>query len=66
LEDHPRWQTILPWLTPALAAALVGAAFWLAAGPINRVLAWFFRGFNRGFARTTDLYTALGRHAPAR
>src|SRR5262249_53987760 len=39
------------------AAALVGAIFWLASGPINRALAWFFRGFNRWFGRTTDLYT---------
>ncbi|HTK78347.1 MAG TPA: efflux RND transporter permease subunit [Gemmataceae bacterium] len=57
LEDQPRWQAILPWLTPVLALALVGAIFWLAAGPINRALAWFFRGFNRGFNRTTDFYT---------
>src|SRR5262249_25510589 len=51
-----------PWLAPVLAATLGAVAVWLIAQPLNRVLAWFFATFNRGFNQTTDLYTrAVGR-----
>ena len=45
------------WLgAAALAAAIVG---WCVAGPINRLLAVFFRKFNAAFARTTRGYVWL-------
>ncbi|MBX3411444.1 MAG: efflux RND transporter permease subunit [Pirellulales bacterium] len=49
------------WLAPTilvLGGALVGA---LLAGPSNRLLSWFFRGFNRAFQFTTNVYTAVVR-----
>jgi multidrug efflux pump subunit AcrB len=42
-----------PW-----AAAAVGVAVgWLLSRPLNRVLDWSFRAFNRGFNYSTGLYT---------
>src|SRR5205085_9046657 len=32
-------------------------AGWLARPPLNRVLAWAFRAFNRGFEHATSAYT---------
>jgi multidrug efflux pump len=43
----------LPWCALA-AGALAG---WLLGRPVNWLLGTFFRGFNRGFARSTRLYT---------
>ena len=35
---------------------------WFIIRPVNAVLGWFFRGFNRGFDRMTALYGAtVGR-----
>ena len=36
-----------------------GALGWLAARPVNRGLAWFFRGFNWVFERVTNVYSRL-------
>jgi len=41
-----------PWLTAVLAAVACGAL----GGPLNRILAWSFRRFNRGFNRFTEFY----------
>jgi multidrug efflux pump len=48
------------WSIPgALAGALVG---WLVIRPVNEILGWLFRGFNRLFDRLTDLYgRAVGK-----
>ncbi len=44
---------VVPWLLP-MAVALIG---WFAAKTAIRVLAWLFRGFNRGFDAATGFYT---------
>ncbi len=43
---------VLPWATAALTAVVS----WFLARPLNRILGWSFRIFNRGFNYTTDLY----------
>jgi multidrug efflux pump len=46
----------LGWITLAsaiLAGAVVG---WIVGGPLNRILGWSFRAFNRGFVLTTHGY----------
>jgi multidrug efflux pump len=53
------WHAIAAWW-PALARAAVGLALgWLAGGPLNRALGWFFALFNRSFQRITHGYTRL-------
>ncbi|HEV3415691.1 MAG TPA: efflux RND transporter permease subunit [Pirellulales bacterium] len=48
-----------PW-APQAAAALLGAiAGWLASGPLNWLLGWFFRFFNWGFRYTTNVYLRI-------
>ena len=42
---------------PWAVAAVAGVAGWFLAVPINYVLGWFFRLFNWGFRRTTNVYT---------
>ena len=38
-----------------------------SSGPVNAVLGWFFRGFNRLFDRITEVYGwTVGRRAAAR
>ncbi len=56
-SELPAW---LSWLVTAacfvpgaLAGGLVG---WFIIGPVNAVLGWFFRGFNRWFDRMTAGY----------
>jgi multidrug efflux pump len=55
--EIPRW---LSWCVTAgyfLPGALVGCAVgWLLIRPVNGVLGWFFRGFNRLFDRMTAFY----------
>jgi len=41
-----------PWLTASLTAVACG----VLGGPLNRIVAWSFRQFNRGFNRFTELY----------
>jgi multidrug efflux pump len=43
---------VVPWLLP-VAVAVIG---WLVAKTAIRVLAWLFRGFNRGFNAVTGFY----------
>jgi multidrug efflux pump subunit AcrB len=57
----PLTASVLPgdlpwWAGPALAAAVGTLAGWLVAPPINLTLAAFFRSFNRGFNRATNVY----------
>jgi multidrug efflux pump subunit AcrB len=48
------WAVTAAYFVPgALAGGLLG---WLIIRPVNAVLGWFFRGFNRGFDRMTGLY----------
>jgi len=50
------------WMHPLPGAVVGGVVLVLAAPLMNRILAWAFRGFNRGFARATERYTAaVGR-----
>ncbi len=57
VEEAPPWLTwtiSTIYFTPgALAGLLFG---WLFIRPINAVLGWLFRGFNRLFDRVTTLY----------
>jgi hydrophobe/amphiphile efflux-1 (HAE1) family protein len=41
---------------PAAAAVLGTLAGWVLARPLNGILGWLFRGFNRGFNYATGLY----------
>jgi multidrug efflux pump len=47
------------WISPALAAAAGAVAGWLASRPLNWFLGGFFRVFNAGFNRATNVYTRL-------
>ena len=50
------FEVVRPWL-PSVAAALAGAAAGGFVGrPLNRLLGWLFRGFDRAFHATTGLY----------
>lgn len=55
---------IAPWLPSVVRIAFLVAglvpAFWLAS-PVNRALAWFFRGFNLFFAWIGRVYGAFVR-----
>jgi multidrug efflux pump len=55
-----RWLTTGGYFLPGL---LVGLTIgWSAIGPINAVLGWVFRGFNRIFDRMTEVYgVAVGK-----
>ena len=48
--DRASCDLVLPG---ALAGGVVG---WFVIRPVNAVLGWFFRGFNRGFDRMTAVY----------
>jgi multidrug efflux pump len=58
-DEAPWW---LAWTVKAayfLPGAIAGGvAGWFLIRPVNAGLAWFFRGFNRVFDRTTALYGA--------
>jgi multidrug efflux pump subunit AcrB len=47
----------LPWAAPLLTIVVGAIVGWLLSRPLNRVLGWLFRGFNRGFDRATGMYT---------
>jgi multidrug efflux pump subunit AcrB len=55
--DAPEW---MPWAVGAvyfIPGAIVGGLIgWFIIGPVNAVLGWFFRGFNRLFDRVIGLY----------
>jgi multidrug efflux pump len=56
-ETAAPWQDLAAWRL-ALARAAVGLVLgWLAGGPLNRALGWFFALFNRVFQRLTHGYT---------
>jgi multidrug efflux pump subunit AcrB len=50
------WQAWLVPVAPWGAAALAAIPAWFLARPLNRLLGWSFRLFNRGFNYSTDLY----------
>ena len=50
------WSLSAAYFTPG--ALLGGVVGWLIIRPVNAVLGWFFRGFNRGFDRATLAYGA--------
>jgi multidrug efflux pump len=56
-DEAPRWVwwvLTAEWFVPGMVAgALVG---WIVIRPVNAVLGWFFRGFNRWFDRMTEGY----------
>jgi multidrug efflux pump subunit AcrB len=62
------WQFLTPWLAPWLdeatawaapvTAVVLGAvAGWVVSRPLNGLLGWLFRSFNRGFDVATGAYT---------
>jgi multidrug efflux pump subunit AcrB len=54
------WAITAAYFTPG--ALLGGLAGWFVIRPVNAVLGWFFRFFNRGFDRMTGLYgRSVGR-----
>src|SRR6185437_16183290 len=59
----PAWVTWMVGTIYFLPGALVGLLFgWLLIRPINAVLGWLFRAFNRLFDRVTGLYGwSIGR-----
>ncbi len=46
-------KSAIYFLPGALVGGLLG---WFLIRPVNAILGWFFRGFNRGFDRMTDAY----------
>jgi multidrug efflux pump len=54
------WLSWAVWVTAFTPGALVGGlAGWFLIGPVNAVLGWLFRGFNRLFDRMTVFYGRL-------
>ena len=58
------WEWLTPWISTMLPdggfflGLAVGAGTgWILSRPLNTVLAWSFRQFNRGFAWSTTWYT---------
>jgi multidrug efflux pump subunit AcrB len=56
-RDIRSWLLDDPWALPALAGVIGAAAGSLLALPLNWLLFWLFRGFNRGFDYATAGYT---------
>ncbi len=55
--EGPSWTSRAAWFVAFLPGALAGGlAGWLFIGPVNAVLGWLFRGFNRLFDRMTLSY----------
>src|SRR6202000_368739 len=48
------WMMAALYFAPGLVAG--GAIGWLIIRPVNAVLGWLFRGFDRGFDRVTAMY----------
>src|SRR5262249_9645131 len=56
-ESSSTFQQWFVWCVYFLPGALVGGLFgWFLIRPVNAVLGWIFRGFNRLFDWTTDQY----------
>jgi multidrug efflux pump subunit AcrB len=55
----PALEAAGPWTALALAVVLGAGVGWGLGGWMNRLLGWLFRGFHRGFERTTGLYTRV-------
>ena len=56
----PGWLPWAVWVAAFTPGALVGGlAGWVLIGPVNAVLGWLFRGFNRLFDRMTVFYGRL-------
>ncbi len=56
----PRWAPSAAWFLPGALAGLVLG--WFIIRPVNAVLGWIFRGFNRLFDGMTQAYgSALGK-----
>jgi multidrug efflux pump subunit AcrB len=56
LSEVPQ-AAALPWVVQGMAVVLGAAAGWLAGRPLNAVMGWSFRAFNRGFDAATGMYT---------
>jgi hydrophobe/amphiphile efflux-1 (HAE1) family protein len=54
----PAISEYVPWI----AAILGGLSGWILSRPINAVLGWFFRVFNRGFMMVTNGYVGSVGH----
>ncbi|MGA7497515.1 MAG: efflux RND transporter permease subunit, partial [Isosphaeraceae bacterium] len=56
----PGWLPWAVWVAAFTPGVLVGGlAGWFLIGPVNAVLGWLFRGFNRLFDRMTVFYGRL-------
>jgi multidrug efflux pump subunit AcrB len=56
-EEAGSWSEWLAWLIYFIPGALVGGQLgWFLIRPVNEVLGWVFRGFNRLFDRVTEVY----------
>ena len=53
----PRLVLPSPWAVPLAAVVAAALAAWVLHRPLNRILAWLFRGFNVGFDHSTNVYT---------
>jgi len=51
------WSIVAAYFTPGLVVG--GAIGWFIIRPVNAVLGWFFRGFNRLFDMATESYGAM-------
>jgi multidrug efflux pump len=54
------WTVTAIYFTPGLIIGLVLG--WFIIRPVNAILGWFFRGFNRAFDRATSLYGSVVGH----
>ncbi len=61
--ETPKWVFWAVNTLYFLPGMLIGGVFgWFSIRPVNAMLGWFFRGFNRAFDRMTGLYgRAVGR-----
>ena len=55
-QQFPAWGPAAADYAPWIAALLGALAGWVLSRPINAVLGWFFRVFNRGFNWVTNGY----------
>jgi len=56
-EAASDWELWLVWCIDFVPGALVGGLLgWFMIGPVNRLLGWIFRGFNRLFDAVTAIY----------
>jgi multidrug efflux pump subunit AcrB len=55
--EAPEWLSRATWVAAFIPGALLGGLLgWFLIGPVNALLGWLFRGFNRLFDRMTVAY----------